>query len=99
MLVDDNEINLEIEKEMLSDAGFLVETASDGSIAYEKIRQAKAGEFDLILMDIQMPVMDGYKATRAIRALKDSALSGIPIIAVSANKCASSKAAEHGRTA
>lgn len=85
LLVDDNEINLEIEKEMLSDAGFLVETASDGSIAYEKIRQAKAGEFDLILMDIQMPVMDGYKATRAIRALKDSALSGIPIIAVSAN--------------
>ena len=43
MLVDDNEINLEIEKEMLSDAGFLVETASDGSIAYEKIRHAKAG--------------------------------------------------------
>ena len=46
-----------------------------------------------------MPVMDGYKTTRAIGAFKDSALSGIPIIAVSANKCASSKAAEHGRTA
>ena len=85
LLVDDNEINLEIEKEMLSDAGFLVETATDGSIAYEKVRQAKEREFDLILMDIQMPVMDGYKATRAIRALSDSALSGIPIIAVSAN--------------
>lgn len=85
LLVDDNEINLEIEKEMLTDAGFFVDTATDGSIAYEKIRQAKAGEFDLILMDIQMPVMDGYKATRAIRALSESALSNIPIIAVSAN--------------
>lgn len=85
LIVDDNEINREIENEVLKDAGFLVDTADDGSIAVEKIKHAKPGEYDLILMDIQMPIMDGYHATRAIRALEDSELSGIPIIAVSAN--------------
>ena len=85
LIVDDNEINLEIENEVLKDAGFLVDTADDGSIAVEKVKQSKPGEYDLILMDIQMPVMDGYHATRAIRAMEDSKLAGIPIIAVSAN--------------
>lgn len=85
LVVDDNEINREIENEVLKDAGYLVDTASDGSIAYEKIKQSKPGDYDLILMDIQMPVMDGYHATRAIRQMDDPILAGIPIIAVSAN--------------
>ncbi len=85
LIVDDNEINLEIEYEVLKDAGFLVDTAEDGSVAVEKIMQSAPGDFDLILMDIQMPVMDGYCATRAIREMKNPALAGIPIIAVSAN--------------
>lgn len=85
LLVDDNEINLEIEAEMLKDSGFTVETVRDGREAFEKISQARPGEYDLILMDIQMPVMDGYEATRAIRRIQDQELAGIPIIAVSAN--------------
>ncbi len=85
LIVDDNEINLEIEYEVLKDAGFLVDTAEDGSVAVEKIKQSRPGDYDLILMDIQMPVMDGYSATRAIREMKNPALAGIPIIAVSAN--------------
>lgn len=85
LLVDDNEINLEIEKAMLQGVGFLVETAEDGSIALDMVRQAEAGYYDVILMDIQMPVMDGYHATRAIRALENPALATIPILAVSAN--------------
>ncbi len=85
LIVDDNEINLEIEYEVLKDAGFLVDTAEDGSIAVEKIKQSKPGDYDLTLMDIQMPIMDGHRATRAIREMKNPALAGIPIIAVSAN--------------
>lgn len=85
LIVDDNEINREIENEVLKDAGFLVDTADDGSIAVEKVKHSKPGEYDLILMDIQMPIMDGYHAAKAIRAMEDTKLSGIPIIAVSAN--------------
>lgn len=85
LIVDDNEINREIENEVLKDAGFLVDTADDGSIAVEKVMHSQPGEYDLILMDIQMPIMDGYHATKAIRAIEDTKLSGIPIIAVSAN--------------
>lgn len=85
LLVDDNEINLEIEAEMLGDAGFLVETAGDGKVALEMITQSPPGKYDLILMDIQMPVMDGYQATREIRRISDPRLARIPIIAVSAN--------------
>lgn len=85
LLVDDNEINLEIENEVLTDAGFLVDTVIDGSLAVDKMRNTKPGYYDLILMDIQMPVMDGYRATRAIREMPDPAVSKIPIIAVSAN--------------
>ena len=85
LIVDDNEINLEIENEVLKNAGFLVDTAMDGSIALEKVQQAGPGYYDLILMDIQMPIMDGYHATRAIRELDDKVKANIPIIAVSAN--------------
>ena len=85
LIVDDNEINMEIEVEVLKEGGFLIDTASDGSIAVEKVKNSQPGYYDLILMDIQMPVMDGYLATKAIRKLNDPILASIPIIAVSAN--------------
>lgn len=85
LLVEDNEINLEIEVELLQDAGFLVDTAVNGELAVEKVKNAEPGEYALILMDIQMPVMDGYHAARAIRALENPALANIPIAALSAN--------------
>jgi len=85
LLVEDNELNRELEAELLQDEGFVVDTACDGSVAVEMIKNSKPGEYALILMDIQMPVMDGYHASRMIRKLDNPALSGIPIIAVSAN--------------
>ena len=84
-MVEDNEINLEIEMELLEDAGFLVDAAENGSIAIEKIRASKPGDYSLVLMDLQMPVMDGYSAAQAIRSLKNPELSQIPIVALSAN--------------
>lgn len=85
LIVDDNDINLEIETQILRELGFLVDTASDGSIAVEMAAQSEPGYYDLILMDIQMPIMDGYHAARAIRKMDDPVLAQIPIIAVSAN--------------
>lgn len=85
LLVEDNEINREIAQELLMDEGYLVETANDGSVAVEMIKNASPSYYSLVLMDIQMPVMDGYTATREIRALQDKNLAGIPIIALSAN--------------
>ncbi len=85
LVVEDTEINLEIITEVLKDAGYLVDSAVNGSIALEKVKDSKPGYYDLILMDIQMPVMDGYHATKAIRRLKNPALSSIPIVALSAN--------------
>lgn len=85
LLVEDNEINREIAQELLMDEGYLVETANDGSIAVEIMKNASPSDYALILMDIQMPVMDGYTATREIRALEDEKLARIPIIALSAN--------------
>ena len=85
LLVEDNEINLEIETEILTGLGFSVETAVNGAAAVEMVRDAAPGAYDLILMDIQMPVLDGWQATRAIRALPDKALANIPIVALSAN--------------
>ena len=85
LLVEDNALNLEIETELLSDLGFTIDTAVNGQIAVEKISASAVGEYDLILMDIQMPVMDGWEAAREIRHLSNSALAGIPIIALSAN--------------
>ncbi|MBO2516229.1 MAG: hypothetical protein CW338_02990 [Clostridiales bacterium] len=83
LLVDDNELNLEIAGEILEEEGLTVETARDGATAVEIMREKGPAYFDFILMDIQMPVMNGYEATRAIRALYPDAK--IPIIAVSAN--------------
>ncbi len=91
LLVEDNEINLEIETEILQELGFLIDTAADGSIAVEKVKNSKPGEYALILMDIQMPMMDGREATKIIRNLDNPTLSHIPIIALSANAFESDK--------
>lgn len=85
LLVEDNEINQEIETELLESDGFVVDTAENGQIAVDMVRQSRPGTYGLILMDIQMPVMDGYQATRAIRQLENRRLAEIPIIALSAN--------------
>ncbi len=85
LLVEDNELNMEIAQELLCEAGFLVETARNGQIAVEMVRNSTAGYYDVILMDIQMPVMDGYQASREIRSMKIKELAEIPIIALTAN--------------
>ena len=85
LLVEDNMVNMEIAQMLLRQAGFLVETAENGKIALEMTAASGHGYYDVILMDIQMPVMDGYTATQAIRALPDAWLAGIPIIAMTAN--------------
>ena len=85
LLVEDNELNREIAQEILREYGFRVDTAENGAVAVEKIRTAVPGSYDLVLMDVQMPVMDGYTATRQIRALEDPALAGITILAMTAN--------------
>ena len=85
LLAEDNELNREIAVELLKEEGFILDTAEDGTIAVEKMRTAKPGQYDLILMDIQMPTMDGYEATRQIRKLKNPETANIPIVAITAN--------------
>ncbi len=85
LVAEDNDINWEIEKELLSYKGIECERAEDGKICVEKLEAAPNGTYAAILMDMQMPVMDGMTATKAIRALKDPGKSGIPIVAVTAN--------------
>ena len=85
LLVEDNELNMEVAQEILCEAGFLVETACNGQVAVDMVRASTPGYYDAILMDIQMPVMNGYQASREIRGLSDKALAEIPIIALTAN--------------
>lgn len=85
LLAEDNEMNQMIAVEILKSAGFTIDIASNGAEAVEKMEAAPAGTYDVILMDIQMPVMDGYEAAKRIRAMEDQEKAEIPIIAVTAN--------------
>ena len=85
LLVEDNELNSEITVEILNGYGCQVDTAVNGAEAVKKIKNSNPGDYDLVLMDVQMPVMNGYEATRQIRALNDPALAGITILAMTAN--------------
>ena len=85
LLVEDNEINREIASLILGECGFQLDTAENGKIAVEKVANSTPGEFDAVLMDIQMPIMNGYEATAAIRKLENKKLANIPIIAMTAN--------------
>ncbi|MBR1828853.1 MAG: amino acid permease, partial [Atopobiaceae bacterium] len=85
LLVEDQPINMEIAQMILTRMGFEVETAENGQVAVDAVKNSGVGHFDAILMDIQMPVMDGYAATKAIRSLDDKRLATIPIVAMTAN--------------
>lgn len=85
LLAEDNELNQEIAEEILEEAGFTIEIAENGQIAVDMLKRAEAGYYQLVLMDVQMPVMNGYEAAKAIRELEDRRLASIPMIAMTAN--------------
>ena len=85
LLVEDNELNREIAEEILEETGFVVETAPDGTDAVDMMKKAEENYYDAILMDVQMPIMDGYEATRTIRAMQRKDVKDLPIIAMTAN--------------
>ena len=85
LLTEDNEINLEIATMLLTQLGFTVDTARNGQEALERIREKPAGTYDAVLMDMQMPVMDGYEATKRIRSLEDPERAKVPVVAITAN--------------
>ena len=85
LLVEDNVLNMEIAQTVLQEAGFVIDTANDGVEAVEKMKQAVPGQYDLILMDIQMPILNGYEAAKQIRALKNPEIASVPIVAMTAN--------------
>ena len=85
LLAEDNDMNREIAKHILESRGLIVEEASDGSVAVEMVLQKEPDYYDYVLMDVQMPYMDGYKATGAIRSFGDSKYAKLPIIAMTAN--------------
>jgi CheY-like chemotaxis protein len=85
LLVEDNELNVEVATELLGLAGLMVDTAGNGQKAVERVKETQPGYYDLIFMDIQMPVMNGYEATRAIRKLDRPDLKEIPIVAMTAD--------------
>ena len=85
LLVEDNALNQEIAQEILQEAGFEVDVAEDGIVAVERMASAASDRYDLILMDVQMPRMNGFMTTREIRTLNDNHKANIPIIAMTAN--------------
>ena len=93
LVVEDNEINREIVTMLLKDVGFELETAENGQVAIDMLVSGGPNYYDAILMDIQMPVMDGYTASRNIRALENQELAKVPIIALTANAFAEDEAA------
>ena len=85
LVVDDNQLNREILVEALREEGFIVDEAIDGSFAIEKLRDSEPGTYELVILDLQMPVMDGYETTKIIRNFKDPRVAQIPIVAVTAD--------------